>query len=274
LKQDALPFRQQPISGKDTAMTTRHAAGSPSTRTANVGGRGAQPHATGTSNPWQMSLAALATCCAAESERFYRGRPYDTQFAYELFRRALVERDELAWEHVYTHYAPLVESWVRRSGAFAGSGETGEYFVGAAFTKFWRAVTPERFESFATLAALLHYLQLCAGSVVIDSVRAQSWAEMAPEEALSPWQAPQASPDEQALNRVSRAEFWRFIESQMNGAAELAVVVGSFVMGLKPGEIYEQRPDLFANVNEVYNVKRNVLARLGRNGELRGLLAG
>ena len=76
--------------------------------------------------PAQMEIGALVRRCIAESERFYRGQPHDTSFAYELFRRALVERDELAWEHIYTHYGSLVESWVRRSGAFAGSGESSE----------------------------------------------------------------------------------------------------------------------------------------------------
>jgi len=37
-------------------------------------------------------------------------------------------------------------------------------------------------------------------------------------------------------------------------------------------DIYNQRSDLFANVNDVYNVKRNVLGRLSRNQELRQLL--
>ena len=220
-------------------------------------------------DPRQLSLGVLAQKCAIESSHFYRGRTHDTRFAYELFRRALVERDELAWEHVYAQYSPLVEGWVRRSGAFASCGESSEFFVGAAFTKFWRAMTPERFNTFPTLAALLQYLQLCASSVVIDSVRAQSWSEMVSEDALSPGQQPHISPDEQALERVQRVEFWRAINSLLNDDAERAVVVGSFVLGLKPGEIYSNRPDLFGSVGDVYNVKRNVLSRLSRNLELR-----
>src|SRR5690242_3295935 len=101
-----------------------------------------------TLDPMQLRLAALAHRCAVESERFFHGQSYDARFAYELFRRALIERDELAWEHIYMHYSPLVESWVRRSGAFVGSGESSEFFVGAAFTKFWRAVSAERFATF------------------------------------------------------------------------------------------------------------------------------
>jgi hypothetical protein len=223
--------------------------------------------------PTQMEIGALLRRCVVESERFYRGQSHDTRFAYELFRRALVERDELAWEHIYNHYGSLVESWVRRSGAFVGSGESSEFFVGLAFTRFWRAITPERFESFPTLPSLLHYLQLCAGCVVIDSVRAQSWVEMLPEEAIPLDRAPQESPDEEAMERVNRQEFWSYINTQLNDEAERVVVYDFFVMGMKPGDIYDHRQDLFSNVKDVYNVKRNVLGRLSRNNELRRMLA-
>ncbi|KAB8143343.1 sigma-70 family RNA polymerase sigma factor [Chloroflexia bacterium SDU3-3] len=221
----------------------------------------------------QMDIAALMRLCGAESERFYRGQPHDPSYSYELFRRALVERSEAAWEYIYTHYSPLVESWVRRSGAFASSGETSEYFVVSAFTRFWRAVTPEKFPAFPTLASLLHYLQLCAGCVVIDSVRSQSWAEMVPEEAIPYGSASLVSPDEEAMERINREEFWNYINAQLNDEAERVVMYSSFVMGMKPGDIYQGRPDLFGCINDVYNVKRNILGRLSRNQELRKLLA-
>lgn len=219
-----------------------------------------------------MDLAMLVRHCLIESERFYRGQAHDTRFSYELFRRAIVERNESAWEYVYSHYSNLVESWVRRSGAFASSGESSEFFVVLAFTKFWRAITPERFTTFSTLAALLQYLQLCAGCVVIDSVRAQSWAEMLPEEAIPCGRAPQLVPDEEALDRVSRQEFWGYISTQLNDDAERVVVFGSYVMGMKPGDIYDQHRSLFSGVNDVYNVKRNVLGRLSRNQDLRRMI--
>lgn len=222
----------------------------------------------------RLDLTILERRCATEGERFYRGQAHDTRYAYELFRRALVERDEAAWAVVYQQYYALVESWVRRSGAFASSGETGEFFVVLAFTRFWQAISPERFASFATLAALLHYLQLCAGCVVIDSVRSQSWAEVLPEHAIPQNHGSHTSPDEEAMSRVNRAEFWHYINAQMNNEAERVVILNSFVLGMKPGDIYSNRPDLFENVNEVYNVKRNVLGRLSRNQELRGMFAG
>ena len=230
------------------------------------------PSAGDAPEPARMELAALLRRSLTESERFYRGHQHDTRFAYELFRRALVERSEIAWEHVYTHYSPLVESWIRRSGAFPSSGESSEFFVGAAFTKFWRAISA-RFEQFPSLSALLSYLQLCAGSVVIDSVRAQSWAEMLPEEAIPFSHAAQTSPDEEAMQRVNCAEFWSYVDTQLNSEAERIVVFRSFVLGMKPGDIYTEYQHLFQNINDVYNVKRNVLGRLSRDPELRQMLA-
>lgn len=224
-------------------------------------------------NLTSLDLATLTRRSIIESERFYRGQAHDARFSYELFRRALVERNELAWEHIYSHYSPLVESWIRRSGAFASSGESSEFFINSAFLRLSRAITPERFASFPTLASLLHYLQLCASCVVIDSVRAQSWAEVLPEEVLTGEQSSACAPDEEAVERINREEFWKFIDAQLNDEAERVVVFHSFVLGMKPADIFTQRTDLFGSITDVYNVKRNVLGRLSRNHELRSMLA-
>jgi DNA-directed RNA polymerase specialized sigma24 family protein len=216
-----------------------------------------------------MDLHTLMRRCARESERFYRGQQHDTSYSYELFRRALVERNEAAWEQLFLHYNSLVEGWVRRSVAFSSSGESSEYFVVGAFTKFWRAISPERFASFPTLASLLHYLQLCATSVVIDSVRAQSWSEVVSDDTMSHAYVSSCAPDEEAVGRVQREEFWRMIDEQLNGEMERVVVYCSFVLGFTPRAIFARRGDLFGSVNDVYNVKRNVLGRLSRNAQLR-----
>ncbi len=218
-----------------------------------------------------MDLSVLQRYCQIESDRFFRGQPHDTRFAYELFRRALVERCEAAWEILFYQYRSLVESWVRRSSAFSSTGESSEYFVGSVFARFWQAITPERFASFPTLGSLLHYLQMCASCVVIDCARSQSWAEIIPEALTPGFDTIIDAPDEEAIDRVSREEFWHSINALLAGDVERCVIYHSFVMGRKPGEIYEMRRDLFDSVAEVYNVKRNILGRLSRNRELRRL---
>lgn len=219
--------------------------------------------------PGQMELEPLLRRCVTESEKFYRGQPHDTRYSYELFRRAIVERNTEAWSLLYSHYSGLVEGWVRRSSAFGSTGESSEYFVNRSFEKYWGAMTAERFERFPDLASLLRYLQLCTSSVIIDSVRAQSWAEMVGEEAMPRARVGYSSPDEEAENRVGRQEFWRFIESQLNNEQERVVVHCSFVLGMTPRAIFARHTLLFGAISEVYNVKRNVLGRLGRSPQLR-----
>lgn len=220
-----------------------------------------------------LSLAALVSRSRIETDHFYAGRPHDPSFAYELFRRALVGRCEAAWTELYTLYRPLVEGWVRRSGSLPLTGESGDYFVSAAFARFWRALPAERLADFPTLASLLNYLQRCAGCVVIDFARAQSSAHLLPEEAIPLAHHPCCAPDEQALSLIERQEFWRFVNQLLHSPAERAVIHGSYVEGLKPSDIFALHPTLFASVNEVYAIKRNVLNRLSRNADLRQMAA-
>jgi len=53
---------------------------------------------------------------------------------------------------------------------------------------------------------------------------------------------------------------------------ERRVVYGSFVLALKPRELYAQFRETFRDVKEVYRVKENVLARLRRDAELQEFL--
>ena len=161
---------------------------------------------------------------------------------------------------------------MRRSSAFTSSGESSEFFVVGAFAKFWRAVTPDRFATFPTLATLLHYLRMCATSVVIDSVRAQSWSEMLPEDAADQSSAMLETSGDDGLERVEREEFWHFIDAQLNSEEERIVVYGSFVLGMTPRAIYSQYISVFESIGVVYNVKRNVLGRLSRNPQLQQML--
>lgn len=232
------------------------------------------PHPTSNavpSDPSLLDLESLARRALAESRRFYRHEDYDPRYAYELFRRALVEGDQAAWGQIFEQYTPLVEHWVRRTGAFTVSGETSDYFVSAAFTRFWRAIPPARFSSFPTLASLLNYLRRCATCVVIDTARAQSFADVLPEESVNWNHQRLGHADEEATDRVSREEFWRLVDGLLASEAERVVVRCSYLLGMKPGDIFGQWGSLFGSVEEVYTLKRAILTRLRRSPELQGL---
>jgi DNA-directed RNA polymerase specialized sigma24 family protein len=220
----------------------------------------------------RIDITALVQHCVVENQRFRHGQASDQRYAHELFRRALVERDDLAWECLYSQYHSLVERWVRNNAALAGSGEPVEHLVDEAFVRFWQAIPAERFDRFPTVATLLRYLQLCASCVVIDSARAQTAARMATEK-LAPLDGThQRSPDEEVIERFGCEQLWEYIASRLNSEAERVIIYDSFVNGMKPAAIYSAHRDLFTSVSEIYILKRNILERLGRDPGLRGLL--
>jgi len=221
-----------------------------------------------------LTLTGIAHRCAQETELFFQRKGYNPRYCFELFRRAIMERNQRAWELVYNQYRSLVGSWVKRHSAFPSSGEEAQYFVNRAFEKMWVAVTPDRFGRFPDLKSLLRYLQTCVHSVVLDQVRVAEQAEVGAEADIASveGEAGDTTPEDQALARVQGQELWDQITTRLRNDREHRVMYGSFVLALKPREIYAEGKDTFRDVREVYRVKENVLARLRRDAELKKLL--
>lgn len=221
-----------------------------------------------------LTLAGVAHHCAQETERFFHRQQHDPRYCFELFRRAIIDRSQRAWELVYRQYRPLVAGWVERHSAFASSGEEIQYFVNRAFEKMWSALPAEKFERFPNLKSLLRYLQMCVHSVILDQVRNTEQVVLSPEpEVLAAGgQATAPGVERQALSQLEQQAFWQEINTRLNSDQERRVVYGSFVLGLKPRQLYAHYPDVFRNVQEIYRVKENVLARLRRDDELKELL--
>lgn len=229
-----------------------------------------QPRCTDTEQHATLSMLPLETLvqhCLTESHNFSHDRPYDDAFAYELFYRALAMRNEPAWEHLYTVYHALVRRWILDSSAFHTSGEHCDYFVNAAFMRFWQAIPPERFAAFATTAALLRYLRRCAQCAVIDASRASEPIEPLDEQLVSEWEAPY-SLEHETLANIERDSIWQIVAHEVQTEAERVVLEASFTLGMKPGAIAVTYPALFPDVISVYRVKRNVLDRLARCQEM------
>src|SRR5436305_1679669 len=121
------------------------------------------------------SINELARCCSEETNKFFRPTVSNDRYCLELFRRAIVKRDDDAWACIYQQYAPLVLTWVtQHQSATPILGQEGSApLVNAAFAKFSQALTPAKMENFVSLAAILKYLKLCVHSVVADEVRAR-----------------------------------------------------------------------------------------------------
>lgn len=184
---------------------------------------------------------------------------------YELFRRAIVERDEDAWAAIYVRYRTLMISWSHRCGAALLIGEHYDDIADQAFTRAWMALSPRRFSRFPNLAKLLAYLHTCVVAVVIDCSRAQQ----ARERALLKLEAHTlATPEQIVLEGLERSALWQLISEMAETVQERTVLFESFVLELPPRVILARHPDLFTEVSNVYFAKRNVLARLQRNPDL------
>jgi hypothetical protein len=223
-----------------------------------------------------MTIGELAEACQAETLRFLRGEPSRDDFGVELFRRAVCDREEIAWEAVVAQFGGLLLGWLKRHPASALLREDEDYIVNRALTRFWQAIGPERFYKFASLAALLTYLKMCVHCAVLDEVRSR-------RDVCDPW--PAAADGEDCdladasaagavnLDRVSEHEMWQTIVRELPDQAERLVVYLSFALDLKPGEIHRRHSDRYPTAADVYRVKRAALDRLRRSAAMRSLLA-
>ncbi|HEU5101753.1 MAG TPA: sigma-70 family RNA polymerase sigma factor [Roseiflexaceae bacterium] len=195
-------------------------------------------------------------------------RELTDQEGYELFRRAIVERDDEAWAAIHRHFRPLLLAWARQASARAPATDLHEDIADRALARAWSALGPEQFAQFPSLAALLGYLRTCVGAAAIDEARAEATRERAYQK-LAPPEV--ATPEDLVLGALGRDELWRLVNQLLSSEQERIIMVESFVLGLPPRAILERHHDCFADVPAIYGAKRNLLNRLERSRDLRQL---
>jgi DNA-directed RNA polymerase specialized sigma24 family protein len=184
---------------------------------------------------------------------------------YDLFRRAILLREEQAWATIHAHYRPLLVSWARRCSNRVCIAESADDIADRALARAWVALTPTSFIAFPTLGKLLAYLRTCVASTAIDWARTQVVADRA----LAAVSADTIdTPEQIVLASFDRDTFWRTVIGLAASEAERIVVIESFAYGRPPREILARYPQLFPDVAAVYGAKRNLFARLQRNREM------
>jgi hypothetical protein len=214
---------------------------------------------------WEVGMPKAADNVPLREREAIMELPEDS---YELFRRAVVDRDAEAWAGIAERYRPLLISWVARCQAADAACERYENLADEALARAWTALTPERFAGFPNIAALLAYLRVCVSAAVIDAARARQAYDRANSFVEH---AGVSSPDQVVLDRLDRQELWQFITSQPMSDAERTALIERFTFDLPPRAIQARHPDLFPNVSLVYAAIRNLCDRLRRNSGLQGL---
>lgn len=213
-----------------------------------------------------LTVDELSRLSREETARYLRREAYSERYSLELFRRAIVERDEAAWAAVYDQYADIMRKWLG-----AAPGEAAED-IPAAFARFWQAVDAGKFAGFGSLSAVLQYLKMCSHTARLDRIRAMRPA--AKDSSLDDAAYSVSSGEDVEASTVERLDgeaLWKAVQAVLPDERERTVVQLSYLAGLTPRDICARYAHEFPDVNEVYRLKRNALERLGRAPQIKTL---
>lgn len=209
-----------------------------------------------------MSLASLTVYCAREMSKYRRKEPSDDRYCLEVFRRAVVLRDNAAWVVLQQQYSESIRIWLGRHPyrEAALRHEIEQNYIDDTFRRFWQAMS-EQNVTFSTLAGALSYLRLCLHCAIMDTLRSYSRSniDVMPE---------QGHPDEPyAEDKYHEDELWEVIQAILPGERERRVAYLHFHCNLKPREIIRYCPGEFNGEDEIYRLKRNIMERIMRNAD-------
>jgi DNA-directed RNA polymerase specialized sigma24 family protein len=203
----------------------------------------------------EISTLELARMCREESERYRRSQLDDCGHCFELFRRAIVSRDQQAWAAICEQYRRLVARWVN------GPPDRVDERINVTFARFWQAVNPKTFIKFSSTGKVMAFLRACARSVRIDEHRRQEKHKLLVGLEDAPLEVEDTTAL-QATDNILRRELFAYIEQRLRDEQERLLFDLSFRVGLMPRQIVQEYPDHFTNVAQVRRIKERVLLRL------------
>ena len=206
-----------------------------------------------------LTIDELASQCRKESARSGREPTNEFSSCWELFRRAIVENDQQAWQALYDQYRRLVGKWAR------GSDLKLDDLANEAFARFWKGVQDHDFVAhFPTMKEVMNYLKRCARTLSIDTARRREYQQLVRQTLLVEASVASDPPDDVALDQIFSQELRAYLRDQMRDQDERAVFE-AYCMGLTPREIVEQYSDRFANARQVYRVRERIVSRLAED---------
>lgn len=209
-----------------------------------------------------------------------QSRPDNTHepFCFELFRRAIVEKNEACWSAIYQQYQRLIYRWLLD---FTPNSEpigekSFEELMLDAFTAFWRAYTADKLRQADGLGSILAYLKSCAATAVLQARRKAKtvvahlvWEQQ--EQGASTASQARSGFEQKIFAALSAEQVWTVVDACCLDENERIIARLSFVADLKPRSILERHPERFTNVEEIYTTRRNLKNRLWRDERLREL---
>ena len=210
-----------------------------------------------------LALDDLARQCAQQTDRYRKRLDHDLRYCLEIVRRAIRRSDHQAWEVFENQSRSQVASWVRRHPGYDECGEGVDDLIRHAFEKLWRSFSADvnKLDKFTNYQSWMKYLQMCVHSVIVDALRSNRPTLEIPEDLF--YQPERRFPAVQDL--------WEYIARQLKDDKERLAVESFLLYGTEPQSLYQQFPNRFESVKEIYRIRQNVLARLRRDSTFREL---
>jgi hypothetical protein len=216
-----------------------------------------------------LPLEQIAQRCAEETQKFRQRQPHDTQFCFELFRRALAEGVNEAFTWAYNIYEREVRNWVHQHRGFEHTGESADLFVNAGFSQFYFALRGPGFAKCPALPQLLAYLKACVHSAIAQYLRDHGGGPYPPF--LDPDEEGPPAPSDPGAGLVA-GEIWRRIRELLPDESDQLLARCRFGEGLKPGEIVAYHAARWRSEREVSVALYRIRQKLRRDPALRELL--
>lgn len=217
-----------------------------------------------------MPIDQLERHCLEETIRYLAHWHHDDRFGYQLFRRAIVERDQAAWAAIERIYHGQLTRWARAHRLFGQAGEEAEALANRALAYVWQRIDAAGFADFPTLSSLLAYLHRCISSMVVDQVRLRLREQRRAEAmGLAIADAATPTPQNQALDQARADEIWAMVDQLCRDDQERRLAYCHLVLEMRPAEILACHPDQFDHVGIIYTQLATLLKRLRRNPLLR-----
>lgn len=207
----------------------------------------------------QDSLDDLIAGCSQETKE--KKRKSKTNYCFELFRRALVDKDNEAWMAVRNQYHNLVRHWIREK--IFVDHESLDDLEQDTWEKLLQSLgkRPSFFtEKFEHVGAILSYLRHCAFTSAVDEYRRRQRREAIETKFKNSLfvENRHFREDIDKKEAVSQVKSWIH---KVTDPQERLLLFLSYEQGLTPKEIALQYPDEFENVKVVRRIKERLVKR-------------
>ncbi|MGB0383918.1 MAG: RNA polymerase sigma factor [Ardenticatenaceae bacterium] len=226
-------------------------------------------------NTRQQSLSTIIEGCRKISQqarkREARTLPSEKKYCFELFRRAIEDGNNQAWEALKQQYDGLIHHWIIGSSGAPLSLEDREDLVQDTWANFHRALKKYNIslaKYFEHVGALLKFLNNCAYTATMKHWKRRQKAKRLQEKltkiAPKAASAPEKATLTQILTEERRAALKKWREQRVTEPHEQLVFDCSFKQSLKPKQIADAYPEMFPNAKVVYRIKDNLIKRAKR----------